>query len=343
MRTLMIAGLAMVTAIAVTPAESQRLSPAPMAGGQVVMGGGQAAGGGHWSGGGQVMGGGQWSGGGQGQAMPRPPMNGGMPHGPGANYPAPQPQHPPMTPPANGGHWQNNGGGQWSGSSGGGHWQNTGGGQWSGHGGGHWSGGTNAPGGWNAYHRPTRGWSLPRYWIAPSFYISDYGSYGLSMPPAGYGWSRYYDDAVLIDGRGRVADTAYGVDWDGNGYAQGGSAYASDGYAYAQGGAAYSQDSYQAEGAGYAEQAPPPHVVYRDGQQGSYSSYSSSGGYVSNGYYFPPATTTVVTVQSAPVVTTTTTEYVETYRAARRVYRPAPRPVRHRVVRRACTCACGCR
>ncbi|MDB5708124.1 MAG: hypothetical protein JWL96_194 [Sphingomonas bacterium] len=341
MRTLMIAGLAMVTAIAVTPAESQRLSPAPMGGGQIVMGGGQVNGGGHWSGGGQVMGGGQWSGG--GQAMPRPPMNGGMPHGPGTNYPAPQPQHPPMMPPANGGHWQN-----------------TGGGQWSGHSGGHWSGGTNAPGGWNAYHRPTRGWSLPRYWIAPSFYISDYGSYGLSVPPAGYGWSRYYDDAVLIDGRGRVADTAYGVDWDGNGYAEGGSAYASDGYAYAQGGAggqggvSYGQDYYQADdqadNRGYVEQAPAPppaRVIYRGGgQQGSYSSsYSSSagssgGGYVANGYYYPPVTTTTVMIESAPVVTTTTTEYVETYRAARRVYRPAPR---HRVVRRSCTCACGCR
>ncbi len=70
MRTLMIAGLAMVTAIAVTPAESQRLNPAPMGGGQVAMGGGQVNGGGQWHGGGQVMGGGQWQG---GQARPLAP------------------------------------------------------------------------------------------------------------------------------------------------------------------------------------------------------------------------------------------------------------------------------
>jgi len=170
------------------------------------------------------------------------------------------------------------------------------------------------------------------------------------VPPAGYGWSRYYDDAVLVDGRGRVADVMYGVDWDGDD--QGGEAYASDGYAYAQGGAG-GQGGYYAEGgagygAGYAP--PPPQVVYRDtgAPQGSYttSTYSngtsaaSSVGYVAGGYYYPPAMTTVVTIQSAPVVTTTTTEYVETYRAARRVHRPAPR--RH-VVRRSCTCACGCR
>jgi len=322
MRTLMIAGLAMVTAIAVTPAESQRLNPAPIGAGQVAMGVGQVNGGGQWHGGGQAMGGGQWQG---GQSMPRPPMNGGMPQGPGANYPAPR--HPPMVPP-NGGHWQRTGGG-------------------------HWSGGTNAPGGWNAYHRPTRGWSLPRYWIAPSFFISDYGRYGLSVPPAGYGWSRYYDDAVLIDERGRVADVIYGVAWDG--YGEGGEAYASDGYAYAQGGAG-GQGYYAEDGSGYggsdgAGYPPPPaHVIYRDAgaPEAGYttSTYSngtssvSSGGYVAGGYYYPPATTTVVTIQSAPVVTTTTTEYVETYRAARRVYRPAAR--RH-VVRRSCTCVCACR
>lgn len=340
MRTLMIAGLAMVTAIAVTPAKSQQLNPAPIGAGQVAMGVGQVNGGGQWHGGGQAMGGGQWQG---GQSMPRPPMNGGMPQGPGANYPAPQPQHPPMAPP-NGGHWQRTGGGQWSGAGG---WHG------SNNGGGHWSGGTNAPGGWNAYHRPTRGWSLPRYWIAPSFFISDYGRYGLSVPPAGYGWSRYYDDAVLIDERGRVADVIYGVAWDG--YGQGGEAYASDGYAYAQGGAGgqgyYAEDS-SGYGASYGAGYPPPpaHVIYRDAgaPEAGYttSTYSngtssvSSGGYVAGGYYYPPATTTVVTIQSAPVVTTTTTEYVETYRAARRVYRPAPR---HRVVRRSCTCVCACR
>ncbi|MDH7971826.1 RcnB family protein [Sphingomonas sp. AR_OL41] len=295
MKTLMIAGLAMVTAGAALPAQAQRLVPAPMSNGQVVMGGGQVTGG--------------WQGGG-GQTMPR--------HYPGANYPAPQPRPPVMSPPSHGG-------GQWSG----GHWS----------GGGQWSGGSNAPGGWNAYRRPTRGWSLPRYWVAPTFYISDYASFGLAVPPAGYGWSRYYDDAVLIDGRGRVWDSVNGVDWDGAGYArggQGGYAEADDGYAYAEGG----QGGY---GAGYAPPPPPPARVVYGEQGGGYTSrsYSSGAGYAAGGFYYPPATTTVVTIESAPVVTTTTTEYVETYVARRRVARPVHRW--RAPVRRSCTCVCGCR
>ncbi|MET0360661.1 MAG: RcnB family protein [Sphingobium sp.] len=79
---------------------------------------------------------------------------------------------------------------------------------------GRWSAGWNAPGGWNGYHRPTAGFTLPGYWINPSYYISDYRGYGLPAPAYGYGWSRYYDDAVLTDRYGRVTDVRYGYDWD---------------------------------------------------------------------------------------------------------------------------------
>ena len=112
----------------------------------------------------------------------------------------------------NGGQW--NGGGQWSG----GRWN---GGQWHGSrarwGGridGRWSGGAYAPGGWAAYRQPYRGWALPSYWFAPSFFITDYSAYGLGAPPVGYNWTRYYDDAVLVDGRGRVYDSVGGLDWN---------------------------------------------------------------------------------------------------------------------------------
>lgn len=86
---------------------------------------------------------------------------------------------------------------------------------------GRWWGGANAPGGWAAYRRPYRGYALPSYWIAPRFYISDWQSYGLTQPSYGYNWVRYYDDAVLVDGRGSVYDTRAGIDWDryDNGYA----------------------------------------------------------------------------------------------------------------------------
>lgn len=87
--------------------------------------------------------------------------------------------------------------------------------RWGGHVQGRWWGGWRAPGGWGAYRRPVRGWLLPSYWTAPSWYINDWSGYGLPRPPAGYNWSRYYDDAVLIDRRGSVYDTIGGVDWDG--------------------------------------------------------------------------------------------------------------------------------
>lgn len=79
---------------------------------------------------------------------------------------------------------------------------------------GRWSAGWNAPGGWQAYRRPVHGWVLPRYWISPSFYIADFRGYGLPAPSYGFGWSRYYDDAVLTDRYGRVIDVRPDYDWD---------------------------------------------------------------------------------------------------------------------------------
>ncbi|WP_375395338.1 RcnB family protein [uncultured Sphingomonas sp.] len=115
---------------------------------------------------------------------------------------------------------------------------------------GHWWGGANAPGGWSAYRQPRRGWRVPGYWNTPRFYISDWADYGLSQPPYGYNWARYYDDAVLIDDRGGVYDTVGGLDWDGydNGYAGNETVYAGSSDAgYAPGGAVqqtYGQSTY---------------------------------------------------------------------------------------------------
>jgi len=78
---------------------------------------------------------------------------------------------------------------------------------------GQWRAGHDAPGGWSAYLRPARGYALPQYWIQPGFYIANYGAYGLPAPGDGYGWSRYYDDAVLTDQYGRVYDSRGDIDW----------------------------------------------------------------------------------------------------------------------------------
>ncbi|MDO7835051.1 RcnB family protein [Sphingobium sp. HBC34] len=78
---------------------------------------------------------------------------------------------------------------------------------------GRWHAGWRAPGGWSAYRRPVYGYVLPRYWISPSYYIANYGAYGLPRPAVGYGWSRYYDDAVMTDRYGRVYESRSNVDW----------------------------------------------------------------------------------------------------------------------------------
>ncbi len=79
---------------------------------------------------------------------------------------------------------------------------------------GRWYAGMRAPGGWVAYRRPVYGWTLPSYWISRDYYIADYSLYGLPAPRAGYGWSRYYDDAVLTDRDGRVYDSRSDIAWD---------------------------------------------------------------------------------------------------------------------------------
>lgn len=66
----------------------------------------------------------------------------------------------------------------------------------------------------NGYRKPHRGFRLPQTYIQPSYFIGNFGYYGLSQPSSGYGWSRYYDDAVLTDRYGVVQDARYNVDWD---------------------------------------------------------------------------------------------------------------------------------
>ena len=193
---------------------------------------------------------------------------------------------------------------------------------------GRWAGGSYAPGGWTAYRHPTRGARLPRYWDAPEFYLGDYAGYGLSAPPPGYRWHRYYDEAVLLDPRGRVWDTVDDIDWERD--------------------ADWEGDYAGGYGGGYGDRyAPPPHAPIV--QNGSVTTYTTSsgyagsygGGYAVGGYY--PGATTVVTVQSAPVVSTSTvtTEYVERTRyvgARQRVVHVARPKPRYRPVQRTCGC-----
>lgn len=64
------------------------------------------------------------------------------------------------------------------------------------------------------YVAPSYGFQLPNQWMADQYFVGNYAAYGLGTPNAGYGWSRYYDDAVLTDQYGRVYDWRGNIDWD---------------------------------------------------------------------------------------------------------------------------------
>lgn len=200
--------------------------------------------GGGWNGGGVRPTGprpGGWNGGGVRPTAPRPSgwTNGGWNNG------GVRPQPPRAT------SWSSSRSHSWSGPRGqwnGNRW--TGGSRWGGRVGGRWHSGYYAPGGWNAYRRPYRGWQLPSYWYAPSFFISDWSTYGLGAPPYGYTWSRYYDDAVLLDPRGRVYDSVSGLNWGGYAGAYDDGYYADEDY----------DDGYYADG-----EPPVAPDYYNDG------------------------------------------------------------------------------
>jgi hypothetical protein len=206
--------------------------------------------------------------------------------------------------------------------------------------------------GFTRFRRIDRGGFVPHFWFGPQFHIQNWSMHGFSQPTHDRRWIRYYDDALLIDGDGRVHDGRYGWDWgrDGDRWGEdenGIPVYVGDGdyepgdwdYEWAEG---WERGDYRDEDRGaYAHHdrrgaprrcgnpctrtysAPPP------------TGYGHQGyGY---GYYgWGPVIVTETTVTTAPVVEQVTTyEYIEEEvrvaprrKAKRRCNcpRPAPRP-----------------
>jgi Ni/Co efflux regulator RcnB len=203
---------------------------------------------------------------------------------------------------------------------------------------GRWYAGAQAPGGWNAYRHMGHGDHLPGYWLAASFLIADYLAWGLAAPPYGYHWTRYYDDAVLVDDRGRVWDSVGGITW----YADSDRNAYSDDYSYSA--QSYSE-SHANAGAGYA---PPP-----AGERHGYAWGGSvppvayappaapvqvyGGGYSSYAYSAGGTSVTVINIPGPVTTTTTTTEQVVSS------YHTVRRTARRHVVHASSCCPCACR
>jgi len=59
-----------------------------------------------------------------------------------------------------------------------------------------------------------RGHVVPSFWWGPQFQVQHWQMYGFPQPMPGHRWIRYYDDAYMIDGHGRVREGRHGMDWD---------------------------------------------------------------------------------------------------------------------------------
>ena len=72
----------------------------------------------------------------------------------------------------------------------------------------HWNN-YNRPNGWYA-HRWTYGERMPPAFWVRDYWVNDWWSFGLTIPPYGYEWVRYGDDAVLINvNTGEVLQVVY--------------------------------------------------------------------------------------------------------------------------------------
>ncbi|HYI39156.1 MAG TPA: RcnB family protein [Allosphingosinicella sp.] len=205
--------------------------------------------------------------------------------------------------------------------------------------------------GMKGWQRFGRGHVVPPHFRGGQFIVRDWRSFGFPAPVTGGQWIRYYDDALLVDGHGRVMDSRYGWDWDRRGgdlmaYDHGGydEDYAEDDHGrdhHGSGGGDYGHHG-KGDRGGHMP-PPPPHPGYGHG-------YGQSGGYGSGygyGYSYGagcgcgPVVVTETITTTAPVVEMRTYyETVREHRAAPRrhyskpavrrsvkpVYRAAPRP-----------------
>lgn len=174
------------------------------------------------------------------------------------------------------------------------------------------------------HSRLRRGFVINPFWFSPQFYIGNWQAYGFAAPGDDQRWVRYYDDAYLIDGGGRVLDERYGVEWDRYGEEWGDD----DGIpAYRGGGMGFVGNEMEDEeysereehhgrgghgGHGYGP--PPP----------GYGHGATYGGYYGYGAYAYPIVIETITTTGGGYTEEVTEEYVEV-RQRHRARRPRPR------------------
>jgi hypothetical protein len=165
----------------------------------------------------------------------------------------------------------------------------------------------------NGIHRFGRGNVVPPQFRGGQFVVQDWQAFGFPPPMPGGQWIRHYDDALLIDGDGRVMDERYGWDWDRHG--DGDMAYGGYDEGYGHGGPPDCRHSCTRV---RHLPPPPPRPAY---------GYGYGGGCGCGG-----ATITETTTTTAPVVETRT--YYDTVYETVYEHRAAPRRHYSKPVRR---------
>jgi Ni/Co efflux regulator RcnB len=194
------------------------------------------------------------------------------------------------------------------------------------------------------HSRLRRGGSINSFWFAPQFYIGNWQAYGFAEPGEDQRWVRYYDDAYLIDGGGRVLDERYGVEWDrygeewddqdgipgyrGQGGFVGNEAYGENEEDYSE-----REEHHGARGGRGGPGYGPPPPGYGPPPPG-YGQGAAYGGYYGYGAYAYPIVIETITTTGGGYSEEIVEEYVEVrqrHRARRPRVRcqcaPAPRPV----------------
>ncbi len=194
------------------------------------------------------------------------------------------------------------------------------------------------------HQRLRRGFVINPFWFAPQFFVGNWQAYGFAAPGPDQRWVRYYDDAYLIDGYGRVIDERYGVRWSDRGeewtdydgipgyrgeWREGGDG---EDYAYEEHGESGEHHAEMQGGHhGPGPMMPPPGYGPHPGHGGTTHVYG--GGYGYGMYAYPIVIETITTTGSSGYTEEIVEEYVET-RQRRRARRPrarcacapAPRP-----------------
>lgn len=172
------------------------------------------------------------------------------------------------------------------------------------------------PGWWGgSYQTPTRGYILPSYWLSPAYVVPNPGAYGFAEPGRGHRWVRYYDDAVLVDGRGMIHESVNDVPWDR--YSRGPvPAYVGSAPAMPSYGAGYGYDDEVTWSGGSAHS--DRQIWAWPGNQ----TIDPKGNVV---IVVPPGSTTTITFQPQPMVTSTTTYHENAAPTAAPVYKTHPR------------------